>query len=186
LELLCAGKTVETSNLNMKLLLLLLTTALLLSSCASPDTSTNQEHSTKDELPATQLINRDTLPELSLQQQAAIDALNTLQLSTDEMNHLYSTFAGVVHPCYPPDTSLALSQSDLLRAMQQFVLEHCTSLPPEERNELAATSVLAQETYTVLLCLDHSAPISYSTGVPMSGTWVLPSVLGRRDVILVW
>ncbi len=127
-----------------------------------------------------------SLSELTPEQQSAFDALNTLQVSTDEMNRLYSTFAGIVQPCYPPDTNLTISQAELLIAMKQFVASNCTDLTIEERNELAATSVLAQEKYTVSLCLNNSAPVSYENGIPMTGTWVMPNVLDQRDVIIVW
>lgn len=128
----------------------------------------------------------ETNPELTPAQQSAFDALNTLQVSTDEMNRLYSTFAGIVQPCNPPDTSLTISQSELLIAMKQFVAHNCKNLTIEERDELAATSVLAQEEYTLSLCLGNSANINYENGAPKSGTWVMPSFLGRRDVIIVW
>jgi hypothetical protein len=131
-------------------------------------------------------VHADTLPELTQEQQAAFDALNTLQVSTDEMNRLYSTFAGAVQPCYPPDTSFTISQIELLIAMKQFTSRNCENLSLQERDELAVKSVLAQEKYTVSLCLDNATPPTYKKGVPMTGTWVLPNVLGRRDVIIVW
>ena len=123
--------------------------------------------------------------ELTPEQQAAFDALNTLQVSTDSRNRLYSTFAGTVQPCYPPDTTLIISQADALAAMKQFVAKHCTNLTIKVRNELAAKSVLAQDEYTLSLCLDHAA-VTDENGVPMTGTWVMPNVLGRRDVVMVW
>ena len=158
----------------------------MLSSCTSTIQKTNQGNQSTDPLPSDFAVPMDSLPELTPEQQAAFDALNTLQASTDEMNHLYSTFAGIVQPCYPPDTIFTISQSDLLNAMEQFVATHCTNLAIKERNELAAKSALAQAEYTLALCLETSAPVNYENGAPMAGTWVLPSVLGRRDVIIVW
>ena len=124
--------------------------------------------------------------ELTTDQQSAFDALNTLQVSTDEMNRLYSTFAGITQPCYPPDTSLQITQSELLIAMKQFVISNCKGLSVEAQEELASSSVLAQNEYTVLLCLDDTTGVNYEIGVPRIGTWVLPGVLGRRDVIIAW
>ena len=176
----------DTIKLNMKILIMLLTTLMLLSSCTSTDESTNQEHQSTDSLPSVYRANMDTIPELTPEQQSAFDALNTLQVSTDKMNRLYSTFAGITQPCYPPDTSLTISQSELLIAMKQFVTSNCKNLSAEKRDELATTSVLAQDEYTVSLCLDNSVPVTYENGAPMTGTWVVPSVLGQRDVIIVW
>jgi len=128
----------------------------------------------------------NTVSELTPEQQSAFDALNTLQVSTDEKNRLYSTFADIVQPCYPADTSFVISQSELLIVMKQFISKNCKNLTVEKQNELAATSVLAQEEYKILHCGDNSYNQNYENGLPMTGTWVMPSVLGRRDIILVW
>ncbi|MFT6166370.1 MAG: hypothetical protein ACJASF_001057 [Vicingaceae bacterium] len=124
--------------------------------------------------------------EITQKEQAAFDALNTLQTSTDEMNRLYSTFANIDQPCYPADTSFEVSQSELLIFMEQFISKHCQNLTPEIQNQLAKTSVLAQKKYTVLHCTGNKSNVTNEKGLPMTGTWVMPNVLGRRDVILVW
>lgn len=165
----------------MKMLLMLFILLSMLNACSQSSGKLEKES------PSTNITqNMTTISELTPEQESALDALNTLQVSTDEMNRLYSTFAGVVHPCYPPDTTLTISQAELLIAMKQFVTSNCKRLTVEERDELAATSVLAQEEYSVSLCLDHSSPVTYENGVPMTGTWVMPSVVGRRNVIIVW
>ena|GEM_PF-1013526 len=183
--------TVPTNNLikmlhDMSKLIILVATPFLLTSC----TQTNQETDLKQQsdypLPTYFSTYTDTLLELTPEQQSAFDALNTLQVSTDEKDQFYSTFAGFTQPCYPPDTSLTISRSKLLTAMEQFVTRHCTNLTMKERSELIATAVLAQEEYMVLHCTDKSSNFDYENGLPMTGTWVIPSVLGRRDVIIVW
>lgn len=126
------------------------------------------------------------VPELSQEQQSAFDALNTLQTSTDEMNRLYSTFANVDQPFYPADTSFTISQSELLTFMQQYISKNCQNLSKDVQDELARASILAQEEYTVLYCNTKSVDQNFENGLPMSGTWVMPNVLGRRDVIMVW
>ncbi len=126
------------------------------------------------------------VPELSQEQQSAFDALNTLQTSTDQMNRLYSTFANIDQPFYPVDTSFTITQSELLTFMKQFVSKHCQNVSEDVQDELAKASVLAQEEYTVLYCNSESGDQIYANGLPMSGTWVMPNVLGRRDVIMVW
>jgi len=126
------------------------------------------------------------IEELTPDQQNAFDALNTLQVSTDERHRLYSTFAWIDHPCYPPDTSLTISQSELQLAMKHFVTSNCKNLGIEEREELASTSSLAQENYKLSLCLDNFRNADFDNGPPKSGTWVMPGILGRRDLIIVW
>ena len=98
------------------------------------------------------------------------------------MNRLYSTFAGISHPCYPPDSTFSISQTDLLENMKQFVNNHCTQLNEERRNRLAKLSVLAQQEYTVFHCRDNETHSESN----LNGTWVMPNVLGRRDVLIVW
>ena len=124
--------------------------------------------------------------ELTKDQEAAFDALNTLQTSTDEMNRLYSTFPNHSQPCYPADTSFVISQSELRTTLKQYVSRFCQNLTPKVRNELAETSVLAQDNYTVLHCNTNSYDANYENGLPMIGTWVIPNILERRDLILVW
>lgn len=126
--------------------------------------------------------------ELTQEQESAFEALNTLQTSTDETDRLYSTFANLDHPFYPPDTSFEVSQSELLVFMEQFISKHCQNLTPEIQNELAKKAVLAQKKYTVLYCTAtlSKSNINDEQGFPMKGTWVIPSVLDSRDVILVW
>ncbi|MCB0704218.1 MAG: hypothetical protein KDC34_02870 [Saprospiraceae bacterium] len=136
----------------------------------------------KGKLPDSAFYN-NTGSALTQEQQAAFDALNTLQTSTDEMNRLYSTF---VKPSYPADTSFEVSQSELRAFMEQFIYEHCQNLSPEIQNQLAKTAVLAQKKYTVLHCTENRSDIDYDKGLPMTGTWVIPNILNRRDVILVW
>ena len=154
--------------------------------CSQSNESFEEEKQITPSPPASIMQNSGTISELTPEQESAFDALNTLQVSTDEMNRLYSTFAGIDQPCYPPDTSLKISQAELLRAMKQFVAINCQNLRAEERNELAVASVLAQEEYTLSICFDNAALVAYDKAPPMTGTWILPGVLGRRDVIIVW
>lgn len=153
--------------------------ASLILSCSAPTKKTTPDKN----LTASKSSYSDSL---TLEQKAAFDALNTLQVNTDKMNHIYSTFPNIHQPCYPPDTSFLISQSQLLVAMEKFVSIHCTNLTSERRNELAKTSVLAQENYTVNFCFDESENPTFENGLPLIGTWVLPNILGRRDLTLIW
>ena len=173
-------------HVNMKVSFMLSMILILLNACSQSNKMSDQEQQTTYSQPTNIGTNLETISELTLEQQSAFDALNTLQVSTDKMNRLYSTFARIVQPCYPPDTSFTISQSELLVAMKQFVTSNCRNLTVEERNELAKISVLAQKEYTVSLCLGNLSNVDYENGAPMTGTWVMPGVLGRRDVIIVW
>ena len=156
--------------------------AALSLSCSTPQEGENQEPG----ISGSPAMHTHPKSELTLEQQASFDALNFLQTNTDEMNRLYSTFPNIGQTCHPPDTSYAITRSELLAAMKQFVTRHCTNLSIEKRTELAATAVLAQENYTVIFCSNHSDHPNDENGLPMSGTWVMPGVCGRRDVILIW
>ena len=124
--------------------------------------------------------------ELSDDQQSAFSALNKLQVSTDEKNRLYSTFSNIEHACYPADTSFIISREEWLPIMQSFIAEHCKSMDAATQAQLANASVLAQEEYTVLQCFDNNTSTEYDPALNMKGRWIFPSVLGRRDIIIVW
>lgn len=123
---------------------------------------------------------------LTPDQQMALDALNQLQLGTDEKNRLYSTFPGIDHSCFPPDTSLTLTQEEFLVVMKHFVLTFCQQMDSLEREELAENAALAQEQYLVSLCLDDTKKEFGEKGLPMKGIWILPQVLNKRDVVIGW
>ncbi len=165
----------------IRISIMLLTASMVLAACTPTRDRINQGQQSSQST-----TYAEPLSELTLAQQSSFDALNMLQTSTDEKNRLYSTFTGIVQSCYPPDTSFTIARTDLRTAMEQFVTRHCTNLALKKRNELAATAALAQEEYIVLHCHGNSPDINYENGLPLSGTWVMPGVLGRRDVILVW
>ena len=123
---------------------------------------------------------------LSKDEHNALNAWNTLQLSTNEKNRLYSTFASLGQPCYPLDTCFSITQLELAFYLKKFVSKYCQSLPEDLQNELVQTSVLAQEDYSVLCCNIEVQSQKDNVGLPMNGTWIMPNILGRRDVILVW
>ncbi|MEO0338931.1 MAG: hypothetical protein AAF242_06930 [Bacteroidota bacterium] len=128
----------------------------------------------------------DALSALTTEQQAAFDALNTLQTSTDERNRLYSSFPNADLPCYPSDTSFEVSQSELLAYMESFISKHCQNLSPESQRQLAQAAVLAQKKYTLLHCPANGSTVDYTKGLPTTGIWILPKVLDRRNVTLEW
>jgi hypothetical protein len=99
----------------MKIQLILSIAILITLSCSSP-----REHSREENYSTTNgNHNFKTISDLTSEQVTALEALNTLQVSTDERNRLYSTFAGIDQPCYPPNSSLTISQANFLEAMSQ-------------------------------------------------------------------
>lgn len=167
----------------MKTSIALLSCLIVVSACSTNGGESSQE-SFSDSTSLDLWQSADSLPELTPTERAAFDALNTLQVSTDEINRLYSTFAGIDQPCYPPDTTITITQAKFHEALVHFASLHCTKISTTEREELIAQSALAQDKYTLALCLENSH--SFKGEIPMSGTWVILSVLNRRDVILVW
>lgn len=164
----------------MKTILIFLSTVLFSCSETQENKGQNQE---KINLTTSYV---DSIPELTPVQQEAFNALNTLQTITDEKSHLYSTFANINQPCYPADTSIVITQAQFLTYMKQFVSKYCQNLSKDMQYELAKSSVLAQEEYTVLYCNNESENQNFNNGLPTTGTWVVPNVLGRRDIIIVW
>ena len=123
---------------------------------------------------------------LSNEQQAAFDALNTIQTSTDEMNRLYSSFAGASKACNIPDTIIIMTQDELLSAMMHFVENNCGSLSVADRKALALNAVKSQEVYTIKVCFGELKTANNDNKNLRNGTWLLPNVLGRRDVVIEW
>jgi len=129
--------------------------------------------------------NSDTLlPQLSLDQKAASEALTQLQMSTDRMNRLYSTFPGIEHSCYPADTIFLLTQDEFHLAMKKFITDNCKNIDQETRSQLMQRSHLAQENYTVHHC-NRDRKKELDSGM-YSGTWIIPKLLNRRDLIILW
>lgn len=170
----------------MKLTIVFTMLALFFYACFHSNNEPNRVHETSDEQLANRSESLEAKVEPTLEQQSAFEALNTLQVSTDKRNRLYSTFAGIDQPCYPPDTSFVISQSELLFAIKAFVETNCKNLSIKERNQLTKRAVLAQKDYTLSLCLDNVSIVDFENGTPMMGTWVMPSILERRDLIIVW
>lgn len=128
----------------------------------------------------------NSLPPISSDQQAALDALNVLQQNLDVPNKIYSTFPNITQPFYPHDSTFVISQSDFHLALDMLVEKYGTRLDASYRDSLTHTSALALEEYTVRHCRDTASnkyvDFKYST----TGAWVLPNVLERRDVVIVW
>ena len=142
------AKVTSLCNLELKPQFMVLTAVTFLSSCVSDNKMKDHEYPSSDVLSLIRL--QTEIPYLHfLRTTICLEALNTLQVSTDQIHHLYSTFAGINQPCYPPDTSFVLSQSDLLIALKHFVNIHCTNLNITKRNELSFSAVLAQKEYTL-------------------------------------
>ncbi|TNE27387.1 MAG: hypothetical protein EP346_12280 [Bacteroidetes bacterium] len=165
---------------------ILLFPIVVLFACTSSPQKSSTELPELDSIPARYTTTHDSLPKLTEEQEMALDALNTLQVSTDERNRLYSTFQWAALPCHTPDTIIMISQVELLHAMNTFVNMNCSRLPLEQRQELASQSVRAEENYHIAICLEDPNNTTFTNGVPLSGTWVLRNVLHRRDVVMVW
>ena len=111
--------------------------------------------------------------------------MDILQTNTDEVGRLYSTFPNIEQSCYPADSSFEISQSELLVFIQIYVSRHCQNMEVAMQSSLVEKAVLAQKQYLVLHC-SSTEVVDYDKGLPMLGTWVLPGILGWRDLILKW
>ena len=164
---------------------ILIVTCIFISSCSVRQNDTDQQNGSK----SMGTTEAEPLPELTQEQESAFDALNSIQVQIED-NHLYSTFPGIRHECYSPDSSFVISQTDLLIATLELMSNHCYGLSDQQRNQLATKAVLAQDEYLVLQCNKTSSQLGPGQDTPMRQamplTWILPNILGRRDVVLVW
>lgn len=157
----------------------------LLFSCTNGQGESGQKSETRHYIDLDTVQHTDPNTAFTQQQEEAFDALNSIQL---QGRNMYSTFAGLDHECYPPDTSFMISQDQLLVAMKALLSRHFKNVTPDIRDRLAAKAVLAQEEYLVYRCKGY---FEESTGdaitkAPTLGSWILPKVLNQRDIIMIW
>lgn len=120
----------------------------------------------------------EVVEELTEAQEIGLDAFNLLQMNTDEPNHVYSTFPGILHDC-SPDTSIELSQAEFEEVMIRFVDLYCREMEEEKRHTLAEQASRVLDEYTVNICLEDGEGLE-------QGTWLFSEVLEKRDIIMVW
>lgn len=129
-------------------------------------------------------IHSDTIAPLTLDQELAFDALNSIQIKTEE-GHFYSTFAGIYHNCLPKTYFFIVSRSELQSAMEALLSKYGMGISAEESRTLINQAVMAQDKYEIELCSGDSFVRKYKR-IPKKGVWILRSVLGRRDIVLIW
>lgn len=161
---------------------------LLLSLCACQNKSQNTEAKvepgeTKDSIILNSFLKKDTL---NAAEQEALDLLDELQTSSDEKSRLYSTFPLISQPCYPPDTTLNISQAEFGEALRLFIQKHYQDLGEWEVEDRAIKIASVQKSYRLALCFESSEESRPSDELPQSGTWVLQAYLNERDVVLHW
>lgn len=154
----------------------ILTLAVLFSLMACQSNSSEQSESIVEESESTPVV------ELTLQQELALEAFNSLQRSGTGENRLYSTFSGIEHDNIYPDTTFTITREQLQATMNYFTAEHYAHLRQEHRDTLVARAVKAQEEYTVQL--DWRGDTAHQH--ILTGTWLLSDVLNQRDIVLIW
>jgi len=132
----------------------------------------------------------EIVPGSLAEQEKAFEALNTLQVRM-KGEHLFSTFSGISHNCNRPDSIFVISQSDLKKAMDSLVASYGTDIPLEEQSQLVENAVLAQENYVVQSCYGSSMQLVEGAfesiqSHSLQGTWILPKVVDKRDVVIIW
>lgn len=117
---------------------------------------------------------------------AAFDALTEIQMS--QGGHLFSTFAGIEHRCFPPDTTFTITSEELQIALEGLMAKYYDNISEEKRIQLSKEASLAQEDYLVLACygFKKEAFQNVKEALPKTGKWILPEVLSLRDVVISW
>lgn len=123
-------------------------------------------------------IKKDAVVNLTPTQETAFEALNYLQINING-EHLYSTFSGLDHRFNQLDSSYVISANELLIAIKDISTAYGVNLSIEEIHKLSSDAVLAQEKYFVQKYRRNSSSLAPEI-------WVLPQILGRRDLILIW
>jgi hypothetical protein len=153
----------------------------LIQSCASSSSESGSENDSVLNLSTYSSTAPDTIGNLTQEQQTAFDALNAIQV---QGKNLYSTFPGISHSCPSKGTDLVLTRNELSIALNELLKRHYNHITPSERASLVTQIILIQDEYNVVPC--SCVMNTLSNGFPDSGTWILPQVLGRRDIVIEW
>lgn len=174
--------------MNKTLHLLAISSSLLVCACSPVDPLEERDKPAAIKTQKSKTPRQSPFEALDETQEAAFEALNTIQQKGQVGGPLYSTFVASVNPKTFPDTSFVLTQSAFQAALNVLLDSRGLDIPPDERRQLTLSASKAQmeydvETYHVVL--DSARNDSVLT-FPLSGTWILRGVLGRRDVIMEW
>ena len=182
---------IKEPRFQLGITLILTIQLLLLIACTSDKKGKTLDKQSSNSLATPPNTNTDSSTELNLEQETALDALDSLQIQM-QAKQLYSTFPGIHHECSQSDTSFLISQTEFLIALEELLAKHCTSFSYERRKKLANEAVLIQKEYFIEQCYGTSFQMVDGTlnnttiSTPRSGTWIMRKVLGRRDIIFKW
>lgn len=123
--------------------------------------------------------------ELSDTQEIALDALDIIQLSGEQ---LYSTYPNIDHDCHANNSTYKISQAQFEDALLDLLNEYYLDTPENKRIDLALKASKAQEEYTFQTCRITSGVLilDESTKPSRIGTWIFQSLLNQRDLIIKW
>jgi hypothetical protein len=120
-----------------------------------------------------------------MQEEEALEALTHLQINADIENSIYLTFGNTNHNQLPSDSSFTISQETFKLVLLDYTEKHHKNISEEKRINWVETSVKAKTSYKVYYCRNQSEKAKLKNGLPLSGAWILPSVL-NKDIVLIW
>ena len=120
-----------------------------------------------------------------MQEEEALEALTHLQIHADIENSIYLTFGNTNHNQLPSDSSFTISQETFKLVLLDYTEKHHKNISEEKRINWVETSVKAKTSYKVYYCRNKSENSELKNGLPLSGAWILPSVL-NKDIVLIW
>jgi len=120
-----------------------------------------------------------------MQEEEALEALTHLQIHADIENSIYLTFGNTNHNQLPSDSSFTISQETFKLVLLDYTEKHHKNISEEKRINWVETSVKAKTSYKVYYCRNQSEKAKLKNGLPLSGAWILPSVL-NKDIVLIW
>jgi hypothetical protein len=120
-----------------------------------------------------------------MQEEEALEALTHLQINADIENSIYLTFGNTNHNQLPSDSSFTISQETFKLVLLDYTEKHHKNISEEKRINWVETSVKAKTSYKVYYCRNQSEKAELKNGLPLSGAWILPSVL-NKDIVLIW
>ena len=119
------------------------------------------------------------------QEEEALEALTQLQINADIENSIYLTFGNPNHNQLPSDSSFMISQETFKFVLLDYTEKHHKNISEERRMDWIEASVKAKTYYRVYYCRNQSENTELKNGLPLSGAWILPSVL-NKDIVMIW
>jgi hypothetical protein len=119
----------------------------------------------------------------------AMNAFTEIQVNGDGRMMLYLTFPNIDHrECYGEVSTFEISREEFHDALLDIMSKNNHRITDLERSKLAAVASLPSALYKVTTCGSTTELSESNSGEtpPRKGTWIIPAIFGRSDLLINW